>query len=74
LGAFALRLWFLAFGLLVWEALEGKIAGGRLMKGENELKGKELLKENCQRGIGSKSEGQDFKKAKERAWDSASLH
>jgi hypothetical protein len=47
LGAFALRLWFLAFGLLVWEALEGKIAGGRLMKGENELKRKELLKENC---------------------------
>jgi hypothetical protein len=42
-------------------------AGGRF------LEGKDLLKENCERGISSKSEGWDFKKAKKRTCDSTSL-
>jgi hypothetical protein len=72
-------------GLLKGEKItvEGKIAEGkRIAEGE-------LLKGNCQREllkrvdkigwqqwlllIVCKSEGRDFKKAKERTWDSASL-
>jgi hypothetical protein len=42
--AFAFGFWLFGCGRL----LEGRIAGGRLLKEENEwLKGKELLKENC---------------------------
>jgi hypothetical protein len=46
--AFCLRLLLLAFGFLMWEALEGKrIAEGKGMAEGELLKGKELLKGNC---------------------------
>jgi hypothetical protein len=49
-SGFLIRKAFWVFGCR--RLLEGKIAGGTLLKGENELKGgllkgKELLKENC---------------------------
>jgi hypothetical protein len=55
----------------MWEALEGK----RIAEGKRISEGKRIAegKMNCWRGIASKSEGQDFKKGKERTWDSASL-
>jgi hypothetical protein len=67
-GHEAFGFWLLAFWWGRFLDVGGfwKIAGGRLLKGENEwLKGNCWREKNCWRGIASKSEGQDFMKAKE---------